>query len=246
MIRTPSAVARIVVMAMVVSLVGLVARPAGSKCRGDCKRALATEFRACKTTCEKGKPGKPCRAACKSALRAARLACRGATNPTPPDCGGPITTTTTTPGGGATSTTVPGSPGTGVKGALTATPGRFNYNATLGLPGANATCNTNFPGSHVCTLTELQSAPASALAGLRDTASNAVTSFWAIDSSAPALQQCNDDAVGGSGLNWEYATAHTASRGQKVALNNGTGVLGSLQTGLQCNLSGNSWVACCQ
>ena len=141
---------------------------------------------------------------------------------------------------------MPGSPGTGVKGALTATPGRFNYNATLGLPGANATCNTNFPGSHVCTLTELQSAPASALAGLRDTASNAVTSFWAIDSSAPALQQCNDDAVGGSGLNWEYATAHTASRGQKVALTNSTGVLGTLQTSVQCNLSGNSWVACCQ
>ena len=237
MIRTPSAVARIVVIATVVSLVGLVPRPAGSKCRRDCKRALATEFRACKTTCEKGKPGKPCRAVCKSEFRAARLACRGATNPTPPDCGGATTTTTTT---------VPGSPGTGVKGALTATPGRFNYNATLGLPGASAACNTNFPGSHACTLTELQSAPASALAGLRDTASNAVASFWAVDSSAPALQQCNDDALGGSGLNWEYATAHTASRGQKVALTNSTGVLGTLQTSVQCNLSGNSWVACCQ
>ena len=45
-------------------------------------------------------------------------------------------------------------------------------------------------------------------------------------------------------LNWEYATAHTASRGQKVALNNGTGALGALQSSLQCNFS-TAWVGCC-
>ena len=76
-----------------------------------------------------------------------------------------------------------------------------------------------------------------------------VTSFWAIASDAstvPNLQQCLDDAVGGSNKNWEYGTAHTASRGQKVDLDNTFGTLGPLQSGLQCNFSGNSWVGCCQ
>ncbi len=151
-------------------------------------------------------------------------------------CAGPTTTTTTTippPSGGAV-----------LKGALTATAGRFNYNNSLGLPGANAACGTNFPGTHVCTYAELQSAAkAGDLVGRKDTAGETVTSFWAIDSSQPPLQQCNDDV--NSGLNWEYATAHTMSRGQKVDLTNATGVLGPLQTSLQCNFS-TSWVGCCQ
>ena len=135
---------------------------------------------------------------------------------------------------------------TKVKGSLTATPGRFNYNAQLGLPGANSACNTHFPGTHVCTYAELQSAPTSDRCQLKDTAGNTVTSFWAIDSAQPPLQQCNDDAVGGSGLNWEYGTAHTASRGNKIPLNNVTGMLGSLSVGNQCNFSGSSNVGCCQ
>jgi hypothetical protein len=133
-----------------------------------------------------------------------------------------------------------------LKGALPATLGRFNYNLMLGLPGANSACNTNFPGTHVCTYSELQSAAAACdLRGLKDTGGTAVTSFWAIDSSQPPLQQCNDDAAGGSGLNWEYATAHTASRGQRVALD-AAGTLGTLQSGVQCNISGMSSVGCCQ
>jgi hypothetical protein len=131
-------------------------------------------------------------------------------------------------------------------GALPATPGRFNFNSTLGLPGASDACSTNFSGSHPCTLAELQGAPTSQLTGLMDTGGNSVASFWAIDSSAPALQQCNDDAVGGSGLNWEYATAHTASRGERIPLTNATGTLGTLQTGVQCKIAGTSWVACCR
>jgi hypothetical protein len=154
-------------------------------------------------------------------------------------------------GSGPTPTPTPGPTPTPtpavLKGALTATNGRFNYNLTLGLPGANAACNTSFPGTHACTYSELQSAAAAGdLDGLKDTANNMVTSFWAIDNAQPALQQCQDDATpGGSFLNWEYGTAHTASRGQKVSLNNATGVLGSLQSSLQCNLSGASWVGCC-
>src|SRR5262249_35038371 len=113
-----------------------------------------------------------------------------------------------------------------------------------GLPGANAACNTSFGGTHACTYQDLQNAAAAGdLKGLNDITGKAVTSFWAIDSSADPLQQCNDDV--NSKLNWEYATAHTMSRGEKVALTS-DGPLGSPQTSLQCNFSGNAWVGCCQ
>ena len=154
-----------------------------------------------------------------------------------------IPTTTSTVGPTTTTSTTIPSGGVELQGALTATPGRFNYNLTLGLPGANAACNSNFPGTHACSYPELQIAEAAGdLVGLQDTASTTVTSFWAIDNTQPPLQQCQDDVS--SFLNWEYATAHTASRGQKVALNNGTGALGSLVSSLQCNFS-TAWVGCC-
>jgi hypothetical protein len=137
-----------------------------------------------------------------------------------------------------------------LKGALPVTPGRFNYSAGLGLTGAEAACSapTAFPGTHVCTYTELKNAAAACdLKGLKDLSNATVTSFWAIDPAAPVLQQCNDDTpITGTGLNWEYPTAHTASRGEKVALDNAAGTLGALQTGVQCNFSGSSNVGCCQ
>src|SRR5215475_13263343 len=169
-------------------------------------------------------------------------------------CAGPPTTTTTTtlPSGGTTTTTTPLSGRTVLKGALPPTLGRFNFNGAIGLPGALAACHTNFGnGTHVCTLADLQSAPASDLMGLKDISTPTpmtVTAFWAIDNSQPRLQQCNDDAPGtGSGLNWEYGTAHTASRGEKVPLDNGTGTLGAVQMSQQCALLGTpAWVGCCQ
>ncbi len=168
----------------------------------------------------------------------------------PSSCGssGSSTTTTTASGASSTTATTLGSGGGSVlKGALTSTPGRFNYNATLGLPGANAACAAHFSGTHACSYAELQSAAtAGDLVGLKDFMGNTVMSFWAIDNSAAPLEQCQDDVIGGSGLNWEYATAHTASRGSKVDLTNATGMLGTLTTDLQCNLSGSSWVGCCQ
>jgi hypothetical protein len=66
-----------------------------------------------------------------------------------------------------------------------------------------------------------------------------------IDPTAPILQQCNDDQVGGSDLNWEYGTADTPSRGRKVALTNATGVLGPVQTSIACNSGAKNWVGCC-
>ena len=230
MTRTVLVVVRIVFLG---ALVLVIPFPTHAKCKHDCKRVITGEFKTCKKACTKGKAGKSCRAACASDRKANRMACKNATSPTPPSCGQSTTTTT-----------LPGSPGTGVVGALTATHGRFNYNVTLGLPGANGACSTNFSGAHACTLAELQAAPASQLAGLRDTGGNSVASFWAIDPNAPALSQCVDDVV--THLNWEYATAHTASRGEQIPLTNATGVLGTLQTGVQCNIAGTSWVGCCR
>jgi hypothetical protein len=157
-------------------------------------------------------------------------------------CAGPpaTTTTTTLPSGGMV-----------LKGALPATLGRFNFAGGIGLPGALNQCHTSFgAGTHVCTYAELQSAQtAGDLVGLKDTTNAAVTAFWAIDSSQPALSQCNDDAPGtGSGLNWEYGTAHTSSRAEKVALNP-DGTLGPLQSGMNvfCSIGGTAaWVGCCQ
>jgi hypothetical protein len=152
-------------------------------------------------------------------------------------------------GGVPTPTPTPTSaPGVVLKGSLGITYGRFNYNLMLGIPGANSACNSHFAGTHACTYAELQSAEAAGdLDGLIDVEGNTVLGFWAIDASLPALQQCNDDSMGGSNLNWEYGTSHTGSRGSRVALDNGAGTLGPLVTGVQCNTPATlSWVGCCQ
>src|SRR5262245_8495989 len=192
------------------------------------------------TTPSKDAPGKYVAKSCGAPANCSAVS-SSTTTSTP---GSSITSTTTTPGSSTTSTTLSG--GSVLKGALAPTVGRFNYNLTIGLPAADAACNTNFAGTHACSYAELQSAEAAGdLVGLKDIASTTVTGFWAIDNSVNPLQQCQDDAAGGSMLNWEYATAHTASRGQKVNLDNAAGTLGPLQTGLQCNFSGSSWVGCC-
>jgi hypothetical protein len=166
------------------------------------------------------------------------------------------TTTTTRPGGtsttvagATTTTTMPGS-GSVLKGALTSTLGRFNYCSMIGLPGANTCCSMHFAGTHACTYAELQSAASAGdLVGLKDISNMTVTSFWAIDNSQPALQQCQDDSAGGSGLNWEYGTAHTASRGEKINLDNAMGTLdpAGVQMSQFCFFGGTgAWVGCCQ
>src|SRR5437867_1181243 len=70
-----------------------------------------------------------------------------------PSAASTTTTTTTT-----TTSTCPSTPPS-VRGALPPTVGRFNFNAQLGLPGANAACNTNFACSQACTIQQLQAAP---------------------------------------------------------------------------------------
>ena len=150
----------------------------------------------------------------------AKLVCKGgAADPT---CGGVI------------------APPVEVQGALAQTNGLFNFNLTLGIPGANAACNSAFAGTHACSISELQGAPASDLAGLKDTSNATVTSFWAIDNTHAAAVQCNDSL--GSLQNWEYATAHTGVFAESMTLNNPTGVLGPV-AGAIC--ASSSWVGCC-
>ena len=192
----------------------------------------------CPTGNKKDEPGKYSAKACLLGACDAEPAC-----PAPPTTTTSTTTTTTT--SSTTTTCPPGPPPlTKLKGALTKTAGRFNYNLMFGVPAADSACNTNFPGTHACTYQELQTA-----AGLCDTVGltapdGAVTSFWAIDNARPPLDQCQDDGVGGSFINWEYQTAHTGSRGDHVSLNNVNGALGPLQTGQQCNFTTKN-VGCC-
>lgn len=134
-------------------------------------------------------------------------------------------------------------PGTVLKGILTPTTGRFNYNLVLGIPGSDAACASNFAGTHTCTYAELQAAEAAGdLDGAKDTSGTTVTSFWAIDASHANTLQC------ATLVPWDYATAHTGHFGEKVNLNNGTGALSALQSGSGAGVFclNSSWVGCCQ
>jgi hypothetical protein len=136
----------------------------------------------------------------------------------------------------------PPTPGIKLKGALPPTSGRFNFNLVLGVPGADAACNGNFAGTHACTYADLQAAEtAGDLDGLKDLNAGTVTSFWAIDGSHPGTLQC------GETIPWDYQTAHTGHFAEKVNLNNATGALSALMSGLPDNAicAGSSWVGCC-
>lgn len=133
----------------------------------------------------------------------------------------------------------PAPPVTTFKGALLASTGLFTYAAMTGVPGADTECNSNFLGSHACSFPELLAAEsAGELVGIKDVGNNTVTSFWAIDSSHSNLVQC------GVSVPWDYQTAHTGHQAEVSALNNGTGVLGPVNTGLLCFQQ--HWVGCCQ
>jgi hypothetical protein len=145
---------------------------------------------------------------------------------------GPTSTTTTVPGG-TTTTTLAGT--SGFRGLLAQkTTGRFNYQMTLGVPGADAQCNVSFPGSHACTYAELQGAESRGeLTGVTET-------LWAITPGNPDVLQC------GATIPWDYATAHTGQFGEQVEVTDGA--LGELESGAgegAICASSNS-VACCQ
>lgn len=140
---------------------------------------------------------------------------------------GPLPTPTDTP-----------VPGVVFQGALPMTTGRFTYQATVGISGADAECAAQYAGTHACLYSELQAAEAAGdLIGAQDTGGNPVASFWAIDPTRPDTDQCTTTIA------WDYATAHTGHFADSVTLNNGTGALGSLTSGSLCALQ--RWVGCC-
>jgi hypothetical protein len=154
----------------------------------------------------------------------------------PSICNPTATTTTTT-------TTMPPAV---LRGALNPTSGKFDYNLTPGIPGADAACNTIFAGTHACSYSELQAAEAAGnLVGLKDINNNNVSSFWAIDGSHADTLQCYDTLTM---TRWAYQTAHTGHFAEKVNLTNGTGTLGPLLSGSPDGALclGSSWVGCCQ
>lgn len=124
------------------------------------------------------------------------------------------------------------------QGALLKTTGRFTYQATVGITGADAECAVQYAGTHACTYAELQIAEAAGdLVGAQDTGGNSVTAFWAIDSGRPNADQCTVSVA------WDYATAHTGQFADTVTLDNGTGALGPFTTGSFCLQQ--RWVGCC-
>lgn len=157
-----------------------------------------------------------------------------------PGCDPGATTTSTSTS--TTSTTTSTAIGTVLQGVLPATTGLFNFNAMVGLAGADAACNTNFPGSSHCAAADLLAAEAAGdLVGITDMNGMTVTSFWAIDNTKPNVLQC------GATIPWDYQTAHTGQYGERFPLNNPTGDLGPLQSGLGDGVfcAQASWVGCC-
>jgi hypothetical protein len=73
-------------LATVVLGTGLMASPALAKCKGDCRKLLAHEMKACKVACGRGKANNLCRKGCVAAHLSGLRACKAAANPTPPGC----------------------------------------------------------------------------------------------------------------------------------------------------------------
>ncbi len=148
-------------------------------------------------------------------------------------CGAPTPTVTTAPAPTATATA-----NEIFQGALVPATGRFTYQATVGIDGADAECAAQLSGAHACTIAELRQAAADGeLNGAKDTLGADVTSFWAIDPTRPDVDQCQVTVP------WDYATAHTGQFGDVVALANASGSLGELQEDTLCVT--RHWVACC-
>jgi hypothetical protein len=171
--------------------------------------------------------------------------CAAAACDAPPSiCNPNVTTTSTT---STTSTTLSGLPGTILKVVLDQGDGGFNYGMNTGVDGADAECETTFPGTHACLYTDLVAAEAADdLDNIRDTDGDVVTSFWAIDPARPSNTQCMEDLTEPLSEHWTYETGHQNMGGDFVNLTNATGVLGPLvQWTMGPNCNSVKWLGCC-
>ncbi len=134
------------------------------------------------------------------------------------------------------------------RGSLTATVGRWTYGAVLGLNGANAACTAQFPGTQVCTATNLAAASAAhELVNATDFMGNPVTDWWIDDPLAILQERCGDDTT--ENIPWNYQTAHKGNVGKYVTLTAATGAITEVQTGSIAGGTGlcetARFVACC-
>jgi hypothetical protein len=130
------------------------------------------------------------------------------------------------------------------RGSLVPTTGRWAYNGVLGLTGADAACNANWPGSKGCSYTKLMAASMkvpSELVNAVDTNGTAVTSWW-VDDPNVGEGRCTSNA---DNAPWTYQTADQGHVGKFADLTPATGALGAFTMGTlpSCNQTRN--VACC-
>jgi hypothetical protein len=130
------------------------------------------------------------------------------------------------------------------RGSLPAGTGRWQYNGTLGIAGANALCEQHWPGSQICTYDKLlaasQKTPAETL-NATDFNGAAVTSWW-VDDPAVTEGRCTSNA---DAIPWSYATADQGHVGKYVDLTPGTGAVSAFLTGTLPSCNQNRNVACC-
>ena len=132
------------------------------------------------------------------------------------------------------------------RGSLPATTGRWMFQATLGLDGANADCEMHWPGSEVCSYQKLLSAsmktPAETI-NATDYNNNAVTTWWIDDPTASGNERCQSNA---DMIPWSYATADQGHVGNSVALMDAaTGAISALQTDALPSCNQPRFVPCC-
>jgi len=129
-------------------------------------------------------------------------------------------------------------------GSLTRTRGRWQFvPGVLGLAGANMLCNEKFPSSQACTIEQLETASAAGeLVDVKDFDGNTINTFWVNRPDAPGDRQCTDPSR--ENIPWTYQTAHIATHGEFVDLNE-DGSLSEIQL-IMDHCQANRWVACCK
>jgi hypothetical protein len=131
------------------------------------------------------------------------------------------------------------------RGSLPATPGRWQFNATLGLDGANAMCEMKWPGSAICTYDKLLAASMKATPetiNATDYNGVAVTTWWIDDPNAGGNERCQSNA---DMIPWSYGTADQGHVGKSVTLTAATGAISALQTDTLPSCNQMRFVPCC-
>jgi hypothetical protein len=130
------------------------------------------------------------------------------------------------------------------RGSLPAGTGRWTYQGTLGINGANADCAAHWPGSAVCSYDKLVLAQSKAeLVNALDYNNQPVTQWWLHDPASLLTHQCTSNAEQAA---WTYATADQGHVGKYVALDRAAGTISAVITpppATGCAINRN--VACC-